>query len=243
MPDGSRFVVAETPHEQLAALKAKLPQEGSRLQQAGQSGGFTAAGDVVIEVTEQTFYSEVVQRSHTKPVIVYWWAKWCGPCKQLGPALEEFAAEADGQWILAKVDIDANPQLKATLEVQEIPMVAAVVGGQIVDGFQGAMRESLLWRWLSRVMATAAESGLQVDYESDEPLTGRRDDNSALPAAYGQPAIPGQPSQRRETGTASLDVLVGQLDGLTGLAPVKAEVRQLIDMVRAEQMRRAAGWR
>ena len=222
-----------------------------------------AAGGVVIDVTEQTFNSDVVQRSRTTPVIIYLWAKWCGPCKQLGPVLEKLAIQAGGQWILAKVDVDANPELSAALQVQSIPMVVAAVGGQLVDGFLGAMPEAQLPPWLSQILTTAEKMGLQVKRELAARRPGmvsvpptaaqmfadlnaayqkyKLGDRSAPPAAQGRPAVPGQPSQRGAIGTASLDVLLGQLDGLTGLAPVKAEVRQLIDVVRAEQMRRAAG--
>ena len=96
----------------------------------------------VIDVTDETFNTEVVARSRTVPVIVDLWAEWCGPCKQLSPVLEKLAGEADGAWILAKVDVDANPQLSAALQVQSIPMVVAVVAGQVADGFLGAMPEA-----------------------------------------------------------------------------------------------------
>ena len=238
MPDGSRFTVVEASEEELTALKAKLTRGSSPLQQAAQSGG-SAAGGAVIEVTEQTWVSDVLQRAQTALVIIYWWARWCEPCKQLGPVLEKLAAGAGGQWILAEVDIDANPQLAVELGVQKIPVVVALFGTQVVDALFSAIPEPELRQWLSRVMATAAEKGLRVDRESAEPPGEKPGDNPALPAAHGQPAVPGQPSPR--VGTTSVDGLLGQLDGLTGLAPVKAEVRQLIDVVRAEQMRRAAG--
>ena len=115
----------------------------------------------VIEVTDETFNAEVVARSRTVPVIVDLWAEWCGPCKQLGPILEKLAAEANGAWILAKVDVDANPQLSAALQVQSIPMVVAVVGGQVADGFLGAMPEPQVRSWLGQVMEVAAQLGLQ----------------------------------------------------------------------------------
>ena len=94
-------------------------------------------------------------------MIIDLWAEWCGPCKQLSPVLEKLAAEADGQWILAKVDVDANPQLAAALQVQSIPMVVAVIGGQLVDGFLGAMPEAQVRQWLGQVLAVAEKLGLQ----------------------------------------------------------------------------------
>lgn len=106
----------------------------------------------VIYVTDQTFNTDVVARSQTVPVIVDLWAEWCGPCKQLEPVLERLAAEAAGDWLLAKVDVDANPQLTAALEVQSIPMVIAVIGGQVVEGFLGAIPEAELRQWLEKVI-------------------------------------------------------------------------------------------
>jgi len=132
-----------------------------RRQQAAQSDSSGASSDgYVIEVTEQTFNTDVVDRSRTTPVIMDLWAEWCGPCKQLGPILEKLATEANGQWILAKIDVDANPQLSAALQVQSIPMVVAVIGGKLVDAFLGALPEAQVRQWLSQVMAIAEQAGL-----------------------------------------------------------------------------------
>ncbi len=133
-----------------------------RSQQAAvRSGGQDGPPDGnVIDVTEETFNTEVVERSRSAPVILDLWAEWCGPCKQLSPILEKLANEAAGDWILAKVDIDANPQLRAALQVQSIPMVMAVAGGQVVDGFLGAMPEAQVRQWIEQVMQVAGQMGL-----------------------------------------------------------------------------------
>jgi putative thioredoxin len=130
-----------------------------RRQQAAQApDGQTA--NTFIEVTDETFNTEVVARSRAVPVIVDLWATWCEPCKQLGPVLEKLASEAAGAWLLAKVDVDANPQLSAALQVQSIPMVVAVIGGQLVDGFLGALPEAQVREWIGQILQIAGQLGI-----------------------------------------------------------------------------------
>jgi putative thioredoxin len=142
----------------LSARQAAASRQAART--AGGSGAADGAAGHVIEVTDETFNTEVVDRSRNVPVVMDLWAEWCEPCKQLGPVLEKLAAEADGAWVLAKVDIDANPQLRGALQVQSIPMVVAVAGGQVVDGFLGALPEAQVRDWISQIMVAAAQMGL-----------------------------------------------------------------------------------
>lgn len=89
------------------------------------------------------------------PVVIDFWAEWCGPCKQLSPVLEKLAQEGGGSWVLAKIDVDANPQLAGAFQVQSIPMVVAVVGGRPVDAFQGVQPESTLRQWIGQLIQAA----------------------------------------------------------------------------------------
>ena len=114
----------------------------------------------VLDVTEATFEREVLQRSLQVPVLIDFWADWCGPCKQLSPVLERLAAEADGAWVLAKVDVDRNQAIAGQLQIQSIPTVLLAIGGRLVQGFTGALPERDLRSFLEQVLAAAAQAGL-----------------------------------------------------------------------------------
>ena len=135
-------------------------QAAAQRRQQAQAPGSGGQTGYVIDVTDESFNADVVDRSRSVPVIMDLWAEWCGPCKQLSPVLEKLAAEAEGAWVLAKVDVDANPQLSAALQVQSIPMVVAVLDGQLVPGFLGALPESDVREWIGQVLQVAAQLGL-----------------------------------------------------------------------------------
>jgi putative thioredoxin len=142
----------------LSALKARA--EAAQRQpapSAGPAGGEgppprSAPGDAVIDVTEATFQAEVVERSLHQLVVVDLWAEWCGPCKQLSPVLERMAAESGGAWVVAKVDVDANPRIAQLFGAQSIPTIVAIAGGQPVDAFSGALPEPEIRKWINALL-------------------------------------------------------------------------------------------
>jgi putative thioredoxin len=153
---GARQAAAQRRQQAATRAASAAPGEGTADGDAGQ------ASASVFEVTEETFNDDVVHRSRTTPVIIDLWAEWCGPCKQLSPVLEKLASEANGAWVLAKVDVDANPRLAQAFQAQSIPMVVAIIGGQMVDAFLGAMPEAQVKQWLTQVLAVAEQLGVQT---------------------------------------------------------------------------------
>ena len=120
----------------------------------------TSTSAHVIDVTEATFEAEVLQRSMTVPVLVDFWAEWCGPCKTLSPILERLAEADGGTWVLAKIDVDSNQQLSGQLQIQSIPTVLLALGGRLIQGFTGALPERDVRSFLDQVLAAAQQAGL-----------------------------------------------------------------------------------
>src|SRR5918997_5373781 len=110
------------------------------------------------DVTDATFEADVLQRSHEVPVLVDLWAPWCGPCRTLGPVLEEVVAATGGQVELAKVNVDENPQVSAAFRVQGIPAVYALKDGKVVDGFVGAQPKPTVEKLVESLLPTEEEA-------------------------------------------------------------------------------------
>jgi putative thioredoxin len=139
----------------LAAVKAR-----SEAAARGAEAPAPASGEYIVDVTEATFQSAVIDRSFQVPVLIDLWADWCQPCKQLSPLLERLANESAGQWVLAKIDTDANPRIAQALSVQSIPTVYAVISGQLVPGFQGALPEAQVREFVAAVLKAAEQANL-----------------------------------------------------------------------------------
>ena len=121
-----------------------------------------AGGDLIKDGTEATFMADVIEGSRDVPVIVDFWAPWCGPCKTLGPALEAAVTEARGKVKLVKIDVDQNQMIASQMRVQSIPAVFAFIDGRPVDGFMGAQSASQIKVFVERVIAMAGpDAGLE----------------------------------------------------------------------------------
>jgi putative thioredoxin len=154
----------------LAAVKARS-DAAARAQAAPPpdvNAPAGAPGAAVVDVTEATFQAEVLDRSFQVPVVLDLWAEWCGPCKQLSPVLERLATEGAGSWVLAKIDVDANPALAQGLRVQGIPAVKAVWQGQLVAEFTGAIPEEQAREFVTELVAATTGGALPAGAEGED---------------------------------------------------------------------------
>ncbi|MFF3028105.1 tetratricopeptide repeat protein [Microbacterium sp. NPDC057944] len=144
-----------------AALRGAVDLSTLRNRPATPAQGAPAPGvtDVVVDATDESF-GEILEISRTVPVVVDLWAEWCGPCKQLSPIIEKVTRELNGRVLLAKVDVDANPQLAQGFRAQSIPMVVAVIAGQPVPMFTGAVPEQQVRDVFAQLLQLAAQNGV-----------------------------------------------------------------------------------
>lgn len=144
----------------LGALSAAREAQAKADERAAARAADPGAPATVIDVTDASFQTDVLEQSMTVPVVIDLWATWCGPCKQLSPILEKLAEESGGRWILAKADVDANPAIAQAFAVQSIPSVFAVIGGRPLPLFQGALPEQQVRQYLDELLRVAEANGI-----------------------------------------------------------------------------------
>jgi len=172
------------------------------------------AADLIKDVSEQTFMADVVEASTTTPVIVDFWAPWCGPCKTLGPMLEDAVLKAKGAVTMAKVNVDEAQMIAGQLQIQSIPTVYAFFKGQPIDGFQGALPQSEITAFVERVIKAAggdASGGLDDALDAAEEML---EAGAVVDAAQTFAAILGEDPQNAAaySGMARAQIALGDLD-------------------------------
>ncbi len=160
-----------------AALRGAVDLSSLRNRPASPAAGAQApapgALDIVVDATDESF-GQILELSRTVPVVVDLWAEWCGPCKQLSPIIEKVARELGGRVLLAKVDVDANPQLAQGFRAQSIPMVVALIAGQPVPMFTGAVPEQQVRDVFAQLLQLAAQNGVTGTLNIGEASEGEQ---------------------------------------------------------------------
>jgi len=195
-----------------------------------------AKGDWIKDTTEASFMTDVVDASQEVPVIVDFWAPWCGPCKTLGPALEAAVTAARGKVRMVKINVDENQAIAAQLRIQSIPTVYAFFQGRPVDAFQGALPSSELKAFVDKLSALAGDGGLGAALDEAETMLA---EGAATDAAEIFAAVLGEePENARALGGLARALIAGgsldQAEALLNGAPAGIAKAQEIEAARAQ---------
>ncbi|MGB3176547.1 MAG: co-chaperone YbbN [Albidovulum sp.] len=194
------------------------------------------AADLIRDVTEADFMAEVIEASNEVPVIVDFWAPWCGPCKTLGPALEAAVIAAKGKVRMAKINVDENQQIAGQLRVQSIPTVYAFWQGKPVDGFQGAVAGSEIKAFVDKMAALTGDDGLGEALEAAEAMLA---EGAAVDAAETFAAILGEEPENAAAygGLVRAHLALGnedQAEGLLNAVPAAIAASVEVEAARAQ---------
>lgn len=194
------------------------------------------AADLIKDATEASFMADVIEASKVIPVIVDFWATWCGPCKTLGPMLEAAVTAAKGKVRMVKVDVDQNQRIAAQLRIQSIPTVYAFWQGQPVDGFQGAVPASELKAFVERVTALGGDGGLADALQAAEDMLT---EGAVVDAAETFAAILGEEPENAAAyaGLVRSHLALGNLDqaeAFLAAAPAAIAKAKELDAARAQ---------
>lgn len=193
-------------------------------------------GDLIKDTTEATFMKDVIEASRQVPVIVDFWATWCGPCRTLGPALEAAVLAAKGKVKLVKIDVDQNQMIAGQLRIQSIPTVYAFWQGQPVDGFQGAIPASEIKKFIEKLSGLAGDGGLAEAIEAAEQMLA---EGAVTDAAETFAAILGEEPENPAAyaGLVRCHLALGQLDqaeAMLNAAPAAIAKAKDVEAARAQ---------
>lgn len=230
-----------------AANETSSPQQGAQPEQPqhqpapaggliGDLAGGNTAAEPILDITTAQFMPEVIEYSRTKPVLVDFWAPWCGPCKQLTPALEAAVAKAGGKVRLVKMNIDDHPEVAGQMGIQSIPAVVAFVDGQPRDAFMGAKGEKEIDQFIAKLVGPSGPSPLEDALTQAEALMGAEEygqaahiygeiirqipDNKDALAGYGMAALKSGEVEQAKQALAN----AGDSKGHQGLEALKAAI-------------------
>ncbi len=189
-------------------------------------GATPPAGDIVKDSDTAHFVADVIEASRQTPVIVDFWAEWCGPCKQLGPVIEKVVREAGGKVRLVKVDVDSNQALAQQMRVQSIPMVYAFVDGQPVDGFAGALPEGRLREFVNKVAAMGGPGKAAREYLERAEEAMKKEDWMQAMGFYAQAIQKAPDNMKAVAGLIRAHIGKGDLDGAAQVLATVPEERR-----------------